>query len=237
MCVLWPQWKHCLRQFLQVHIAGSPTWSLKHLPMKVFHLTMKVFPFPASWSCSVVVLQSRAADSGSGTSFIRPSGRRGQVTRVPLVCFGSGGQGHAMSPLQGLAGLSFLYELHCCRYERWKTPAPKNQVCPGLPSYSCLAQIQVCWADSSWLSSLLAWHLLLLIWLSLSTVLTRSALKTVFIKINSQIKQQRSVPCCLIFGPTQAKASLHWLTSKQSSILVSKLKKLIKQIGRLHKVK
>lgn len=120
----------------------------------------------------------------------------------------------------------------------WKveSPAPKSQVCPGLPSYSCLGQTQVCWGDSWWLSSLLAWHLLLLIWLSLSAVLTWSALKTVFIKFHSQIKQQRSIPRCLWSHSGQSQSSLAYV-SKQSWIFVSKLRRLIRQIDRLHGVK
>lgn len=131
MCVLWPQWKHSLRQFLQVPVAGSPTSSLKHVPMKVFHLPVKVFPFPVSWSCSIMLLQSQAADSGSGTSFMcRVWTGRPSDPSAP-VYFGSDGQGHTLSPLQGLAVLSFIHELRCCQSKRCKALHPKAKCARG----------------------------------------------------------------------------------------------------------
>lgn len=219
MCVLWPQWKHCLRQFLQVQLADSPTWSLKHLPVKVFYLPVKVFPFPAVPFSSVALLCPSYTMSGQGAKW-----PKGPWCALAVV-------------LKAMQRLLFRAWQFCHFFMNLtaasiKGGTPRTQK-PGVPRVAFIYQTQVCWADSWWLSSLLAWHLLLLIWLSLSAVLTRSTLKTVFIKLNSQIKQQRSVPCCLIFGPTQARASLHWPVSKPSWIFVSKLRRLIRQIGRL----
>lgn len=53
------------------------------------------------------------------------------MTRGSLVYFGSGGQGHAVTPLQDLAVLSFLHELHCCQYKRWNTLHPKAKRAQG----------------------------------------------------------------------------------------------------------
>lgn len=46
-------------------------------------------------------------------------------------CPGSGGQGRTVSPLQGLAVLSFIHELDCCQSERWKALHPKAKCAQG----------------------------------------------------------------------------------------------------------
>lgn len=207
MCVLWPQWKHCLRQLLQGQVAGSPTWSLKHLPVKEFHLPVKVFPFPVSYICS---LQWLCCVLRGCVSTRRPNDPEGPWGALAVV-------------LKAMQWLLFRAWQFCHFFMNFTAASIKGGTpCTQKPSVPRVAFLYLLGTDPG----LLGWQLVALqppglaftavTCLSLSTVLTRSTLKTVFIKFSSQTKQQRGVPCCLIFGPTQDRASLHWLVSKPS---------------------
>lgn len=109
-------------------VPASSSCRLTYLKLKAFASESVSFASESvSIPCELQLFRSVALPCPS----YAVSGQGGQVTLGPLVCFGSGAQGHAKTPLQGLAVLSFLHEPHCCQYKRWNSLHPKAKHAQG----------------------------------------------------------------------------------------------------------